>query len=241
MAQPLGTFGSASRRPPVVPVAPASTPATDAPQQVPAEPSDAAPELELQVPHTDTTPPVADGESATTGGNNTGPAAAVEGDAADETASPSTTPADATGEAAITPPESAATGVEGQNAAADAVQPPEPEDKPEPDAKDEKDEKPGKGTARRGRANKGDRKPRSRSKSASADTERILVVVCGGQVQHTNPNLVVIDLDEARDPDTDPVALLDLMRQLRDVPYDELRSDTVTAIQSFIEEKILGD
>ena len=80
-----------------------------------------------------------------------------------------------------------------------------------------------------------------RDRSTAADTERILVVVCGGQVQHTNPNLVVIDLDEARDPDTDPVALLDLMRQLRDVPYDELRSDTVTAIQSFIEEKILGD
>lgn len=225
MTKPMGTFGSTSRRPPVVPVAQSVSPTanTAPPAAPPAPPTGSLPDataLDFDAAATQPAPPDATPDPPT----STAAADTAESAAQDDVTSGAAD--DDADQDQSTPTDTANTDNAGTAPTAEA--------RPEPD----RAEKP---TPRRGRGGKAERKPRARSKAASDEPEHILVVVDGGQVRVSNPNLVVIDLDDARNDDTDPVALLDLMRQLRGVPNDELYADAVGAIQSVIAEKILGD
>ena len=78
-----------------------------------------------------------------------------------------------------------------------------------------------------------------KAKMAKPEATKILVVKRDGQTIAHSDAVVIVDLDDASEDDTDPAGLINLLRSLREVPDDSFRREVVDAVKDLIEAKAL--
>lgn len=84
-------------------------------------------------------------------------------------------------------------------------------------------------------------KPKRKAAPRKAAATKALVVLREGRVHYADTEaVVVVDLDEAANPDTDVHDVLDRLTELRDAVEGPGRAEAVRALTELIQEKALG-